>query len=293
MKILIVGSTGFVGSNLIKSLDKEKHEVVAFSRSAKSEDFPDGVEVFQGDLCEPETLDGLCDDVDIAYYFIHSLTSKNFMEKDKRLAKRFERIATRSGVDRVIYLSGISESENELSPHLESRRQVEDILSNGEYDTTVLRAAVIIGKQSASFRMIDDVTDRLPIMVVPKWVRTPSNPIFIDDVVEYLIKVLDYDETRNNTYDIGCDEIWSYKSLIEQTANIKDKKVRIYPVPVMTPELSSYWLKFTTDVQYSIAKPLIKGMKNPVTVDEDMDLNNIIDIDITPIDESIEKTLNR
>jgi dTDP-glucose 4,6-dehydratase len=293
MNILIVGSTGFVGSNLIKSLDKKKHNITAFSRSAKSEDFSDGVKVFQGDLCEPDTLDGLCEDIDVAYYFIHSLTSKDFMQKDKRLARRFREIASEAGVDRVVYLSGISGSENNLSPHLKSRRDVEVVLFDGEYDTTVLRAAVIIGGQSASFRMIDDVTDRLPLMVVPKWVRTPSNPIWIGDVVEYLIKVLDYDETRNNVYDIGCKQKWSYKGLIEETANIKGKKVRILPVPVMTPELSSYWLKFTTDVQYSIAKPLIKGMKNPVTVDSDTDLNNLIDIDITPIDVSIEKTLDQ
>lgn len=291
MNILIVGSTGFVGTNLIEQLDLEKHNVTAFSRSAKKDQFPKGVDVFNGDLCNPESLDGLCNDIDVAYYFIHSLTSENFKQKDRRLAERFKNIASSSGVDRVIYLSGISRDSDNLSDHLESRREVESVLFEGSYDTTVLRAAVIIGEQSASFRMIDDVTDRLPIMVVPKWVKTPSNPIYIGDVVKYLDKVLEYDETRNEIYDIGCKQEWSYKDLIRKTSHIKDKRNKIIPVPVMTPELSSYWLKFTTDVQYPIAKALIKGMRNPVVVDDDMDLNNVIDIDITPIEDSIKKTL--
>lgn len=291
MNILIVGSTGFVGSHLIKQLDLKNHNVTAFSRSATEDQFPDNVDVFNGDLSDPTSIEGLCDGIDVAYYLIHSLTSKNFKEKDRRLANRFKDIASESNVDRVIYLSGISGEQEDLSDHLKSRQEVESILFKGTYDTTVLRAAVIIGAESASFRMIDDVTDRLPVMVVPKWVQTPSNPIYIKDVVNYLVEVLNYNTTRDNIYDIGCDKVWNYKELIEETSKIKGKNIKIYSVPVMTPELSSYWLRFTTDVQYPIAKSLVKGMKNPVTVDPEINLNNIIDIDITPIKESIRKTI--
>lgn len=291
MNILIVGSTGFVGKNLIQQIDLNQHNVTAFSRSATEDQFPNKVDVFNGDLSEPSTIEGLCDDIDVAYYLIHSLTSKNFKEKDRKLANRFKDIASESNVDRVIYLSGINKDQDELSDHLKSRKEVESILFKGSYDTTVLRAAVIIGSQSASFRMINDVTDRLPIMVVPKWVKTPSSPIYIKDVVKYLHQVLYYEETKNEIYDIGCDKIWNYKELIELTAKIKNKKIRIYSVPVMTPELSSYWLKFTTDVQYPIAKALIKGMRNPVTVDSQKDLNNIIKIELTSIEDSIRETI--
>lgn len=291
MNILIVGSTGFVGKNLIQQIDLDRHNVTAFSRSATEDQFPNKVDVFNGDLSEPSTIEGLCDDIDVAYYLIHSLTSKNFKEKDRKLANRFKHIASESNVDRVIYLSGISSEQYNLSDHLQSRREVESILFKGSYDTTVLRAAVIIGNRSASFRMINDVTDRLPVMIVPKWVKTPSNPIYIKDVVKYLNQVLYYDETKNEIYDIGCDKIWNYKELIELTAKIKNKNIRIYSVPVMTPELSSYWLKFTTDVQYPIAKALIKGMKNPVTVGPQKNLNNIINIELTSIKDAVRKTI--
>lgn len=291
MNILIVGSTGFVGKNLIQQIDLDRHNVTAFSRSATEDQFPNKVDVFNGDLSEPSTIEGLCDDIDVAYYLIHSLTSKNFKEKDRKLANRFKHIASESNVDRVIYLSGISSEQYNLSDHLQSRREVESILFKGSYDTTVLRAAVIIGNRSASFRMINDVTDRLPVMIVPKWVKTPSNPIYIKDVVKYLNQVLYYDKTKNEIYDIGCDKIWNYKELIELTAKIKNKNIRIYSVPVMTPELSSYWLKFTTDVQYPIAKALIKGMKNPVTVGPQKNLNNIINIELTSIKDAVRKTI--
>jgi dTDP-glucose 4,6-dehydratase len=292
MRVLVAGATGFVGQRLVRALVDRGEEVVAFSRSASETAFPAGVEPFDGDLGDPESLEGLCDGVDVAYYLIHSLTAENFAERDRRYARRFREIADAAGVDRVVYLSGISGDEDDLSPHLASRREVEEVLAEGEADLTVLRAAVIVGPESASFRIIDDLTDRLPVMAVPKWVRTPCQPIDVRDVVRYLVGLLDAPATRGETYDIGAPETWTYASLLNLTAREKGKRVLIVPVPVMTPGLSAYWLRFTTDVQYSIARPLAESMRHPVTVRPDRDLQQVVAIDRTPIDESVRWALS-
>ncbi|MFB6128098.1 MAG: NAD(P)H-binding protein [Halolamina sp.] len=292
MRVLVVGATGFVGQRLVRRLTERGHSVVAFSRSASRATFPDGVEPFEGDLGDPSSLEGLCHDVDVAYYLIHSLTADNFAELDRRYARRFQELASEAGVDRVAYLSGISGDEDDLSPHLESRREVESVLAEGTFDLTVLRAAIIIGPESASFRIVDDLTDRLPLMVVPEWVRTPCQPIGVDDAVTYLVELLSVAETRGRTFDIGGPTVWSYESLLRQTASEKDRRVAIVPVPVMTPELSSHWLRLTTDVQYAIARPLAESMRHPVTVDDDRDLQNVVPIDQTPIDAAVRQALN-
>ena len=291
MRALVVGATGFVGRRLVRAVHDRGHEVRAFSRSASEVAFPDGVEPFEGDMGDPESLNGLCADVDVAYYLLHSLTADDFAARDRRYAERFRDMATAAGVDRVVYLSGISGDETNLSPHLASRREVETVLADGAFDLTVLRAAVIIGPESASFRIVDDLTDRLPVMVVPKWVRTPCQPIGIDDAVTYLVELLDAGETRGETYDIGAPSVWSYETLLRETAEIKARRLVILPVPVMTPGISSHWLRFTTDVQYAIARPLAESMRNPVTVDSKRDLQNVIPIDRTEIPDAIRQAL--
>jgi dTDP-glucose 4,6-dehydratase len=291
MRVLVVGATGFVGGRLVESLRSAGHEVVAFSRSASRSNFPDGVELFDGNLADPASLEGLCEGVDAAYYLIHSLTAENFAELDRAYARRFRELASAAGVDRVVYLSGISGDERNLSPHLASRREVESVLEAGTFDLTVLRAAIIIGAGSASFRIVDDLTDRLPVMTVPKWVSTPCQPIGIDDAVAYLVGVLDVAETRGGIYDIGAPTVWSYKSLLKLTAEEKGKRVLIVPVPVMSPGLSSHWLRLTTDVQYAIARPLAESMRNPVTVDPERDLQSVVPIEQTPVEVAVRQAL--
>lgn len=292
MRILVMGATGFVGRRLVDALHDRGHEVVACSRSASEVQFPDGVEPFEADLGDPESLEGLCEGVDVAYYLIHSLTAENFAERDRRYGARFRDLASEAGVDRVVYLSGISGDEDDLSPHLASRREVESVLAPGTFDLTVLRAAIIIGPGSASFRIVDDLTDRLPLMAVPKWVQTPCQPIAIDDVIAYLIGLLDAPGTRGGTFDIGAPTVTSYRELLEATADEKGKRIYIIPVPVMTPGLSSHWLRFTTDVQYAIARPLAESMRHPVTVDPEKDLQTVLPIERTSIETAIRKSLS-
>ena len=255
------------------------------------DEFSDDVEVFEGDLGDPASVEGLCEGIDVAYYLIHSLTAENFAELDRTYARRFRELASAAGVDRVVYLSGISGDERNLSPHLASRREVESVLEAGSFDLTVLRAAIIIGAGSASFRIVDDLTDRLPVMTVPKWVRTPCQPIGIDDAVAYLVGVLDVAETRGGVYDIGGPTVWSYESLLKLTAKEKGRRVLIVPVPVMSPALSSHWLRLTTDVQYAIARPLVESMRNPVTVDPERDLQSLVPIEQTPVEVAIRRAL--
>lgn len=292
VRVLVVGATGFVGERLAAALADAGHEVVAFSRSAGATDWPAGVEPFEGDLGDPASLGGLCENIDAAYYLIHSLTADDFAERDRRYAARFRDIATGAGLDRVVYLSGISGDERDLSPHLASRREVEEVLARGSYDLTVLRAAIIIGPESASFRIVDDLTDRLPIMVVPKWVNTPCQPVAVDDAIAYLVGVLGVDETRGGSYDIGAPTVWSYARLMRETAARKGRHVLILPVPVMSPELSSHWLRLTTDVQFPVARALVSSMRHPVTVDPDRDLQNVVPIERTSIGEAIARAVS-
>ena len=293
MRALVVGATGFVGHRLVSRLAEDGHSVLAFSRSATEQQWPDGVTPFEGNLDDPESIAGLCDGVDVAYYLIHSLTAENFAERDRLYARRFAESASDAGVDRVIYLSGISgaDSKAKLSPHLASRREVETVLAEGSFDLTVVRAAIIIGTESASFQIVDDLTDRLPLMVVPQWVRTPCQPIGIEDTISYLVGLLGVEQTRGETYDIGGEAVCSYKTLLEITAREKGRRILIVPVPVMTPELSSHWLRLTTDVEYAIARPLVESMRYPVTVDPDHDLQDVVSIERTPIEEAIRRAL--
>jgi dTDP-glucose 4,6-dehydratase len=165
------------------------------------------------------------------------------------------------------------------------------VLEAGSFDLTVLRAAIVIGADSASFRIVDDLTDRLSVMTVPKWVRTPCQPIGIDDAVAYLVGVLNVEATRGGIYDIGAQTVWSYESLLKLTAELNGKRIRIVPVPVRSPALSSHWLRLTTDVQYAIARPLVESMRNPVTVDPERDAQSLVPIEQTSVEAAVQRAL--
>ncbi|MCU4719261.1 NAD(P)H-binding protein [Halapricum hydrolyticum] len=291
MRVLVTGATGFVGSSLVPALLDAGHEVVAMTRDADRYDPPDGVDVVEGDLLEPETIAGDFDGIDAAYYLVHSLqTGGDFEERDRTAATNFAAAASGAGVDRVIYLGGLGETGDDLSPHLRSRQEVEQLLARGSYDLTTLRAAIIVGAGSVSFQMVRQLVAKLPVMIAPRWVYTECQPIAIADVVSYLVGVLEEPETAGGTYEIGGPEVLTYKEMLVRTGEAMDARPLIVPVPVLSPKLSSYWVDLVTDIPRSISHPLILGLKNPVVVTDDS-IDRHVAVERTPFQQAVERAL--
>ena len=291
MQVLVTGATGFVGSHLVPQLLAAGHDVRALTRDRSRYDGPDEVSVVEGDVLDAPSLDGAFDDVDAAYYLIHSMgASGDFEEKDRTAARNFAEAASDAGVSQVVYLGGLGGESGTLSDHLRSRREVESVLKEGEYDLTVFRAAIVVGPESSSFRIVISLTKRLPVMITPAWVRTPSQPIYVDDVVEYLTGAIETPAARGRTFEIGGPEVLSYEEMMQRTAAVLGRRLYVIPVPVLTPRLSAYWVDLVTDVPASVAHPLIEGMKNPVVVTDDS-VTDVIDADLTPFDDAVRQTL--
>lgn len=291
MNVLVTGATGFVGRSLVPALVAAGHTVTAMTRDAGSYSPPENVSVVEGDLLSPATLERDFEDIDVAYYLVHSLQAgSEFASRDRDAAQNFAEAASEAGVDRVIYLGGLGETGEELSEHLRSRREVETILGTGEYDLTTLRAAIIIGAGSTSFTMVRQLAGRLPVMITPQWVRTLCQPIAIQDVITYLVGVLDEPETAGETFEIGGPDILTYGAMLRRTAHHLGKHPLIIPVPVLSPALSVYWVDLVTDVPKAVAHPLVYGLKNPVVVTDDR-IRDYLPIELTSFDHAVELAL--
>jgi uncharacterized protein YbjT (DUF2867 family)/uncharacterized protein YndB with AHSA1/START domain len=265
VKALVTGATGYIGGRLIPRLLRAGHDVRVFVRNSaklQGREWVDDVEVCEGDLLDPETLGPAVDGVDAAYYLVHSMcTEEDFEERDRRLATQFVETA-KGRVPHVIYLGGIV-PEARASSHLSSRAEVGEILRAG-LPTTEFRAGPIIGSGSASFEMVRYLTQRLPIMLAPKWIENAVQPVGVRDVLRYLVKILDH--APQGIIDIGGDRLTFRRMMLEYAA-IRDLPRLIIPVPILAPSLASRWVGMVTPIPNCLAGPLVEGIVDPVIAD--------------------------
>ena len=266
MKILLTGVTGYIAQRLLPVLLENGHEVVCCVRDSSRFNIKkydaQNISVIEADFLNKESLQNIPNDIDLAYYLIHSMSTQkgDFGEMEEVCATNFNNRIKETNAKQVIYLSGISNAE-ELSKHLSSRKKVESILESNKYALTTLKAGIIVGSGSASFEIIRDLVEKLPFMITPSWLNTKCQPIAIRNVIEFLVGVIGKTETYNKGYDIGGPDIITYKEMLLRFAKVRGLKRRIVIVPVMTPRISSYWLYFVTSTSYALAKNLVNSMK--------------------------------
>ena len=300
LRVLVTGATGYIGGRLVPILLERGYRVRILVRSEKKarnrpwSSHP-ALEIVTGDALDPASVTSACRGCGAAYYLVHSMLpgNKNYRASDLDAARIMRDAAAEAGLERIIYLGGLGEDGAGLSRHLQSRREVEGMLGSGRVPVTILRAAMIIGSGSASFEILRYLVDRLPCMITPKWVHTPSQPIAVRNVLEYLAGCLASPETIGARFDIGGPEVVTYESLMRVYAEEAGLPRRwIIPVPVLTPRLSSYWIHLVTPVPASIARPLAEGLKNPVVCREDR-IRTIIPQHLIPVREAIRLALNK
>lgn len=299
-KCLVTGATGYIGGRLIRELLTHGYQVRVLARNPKRlRDHPwiSRVEVVAGDAHDPKVLAEALAGIDVAYYLLHALMSKdNFEQEEKELAKTFGDQAKASGVKRIVYLGGIIAKDEALSPHLQSRADTGEILRACGVPTIELRAGVVIGSGSASFEMLRYLTERLPIMTTPRWVETKIQPIAVRDVLRYLVGAAALDPKISGDYDIGGPEVFSYREMMMKYAEAAGLRKRIIiPVPVLTPKLSSGWVGLVTPVPITLARRLVESLKNEVVARDDSIRKLIPDAPggLTPFKKAVELALTR
>lgn len=282
MKILLTGATGYIAQRLLPVLADLGHSIICCVRDRKrfhyDPEWQDRISVVEVDFLDPESLAKIPNDIDAAYYLIHSMSTESgdFSELEQRSVHNFVNRIETTDAQQVIFLSGIV-NDGHLSKHLQSRKNVETILASSKIPLTTLRAGIIIGSGSASFEIIRDLVEKLPIMIAPRWLDTRCQPIAITNVVQYLAGVLLNAPTFNRSFDIGGPEILTFRQVLLRFAEVRKLKRRIYTIPVMTPKLSSYWLYFITSVNFHLAQTLVKSMSVEVICTPN-DLNQLVPI---------------
>jgi uncharacterized protein YbjT (DUF2867 family) len=270
MKALVTGATGFVGGKLARRLMDDGIEVRALVRDrGRASDLEEaGAELHEGDVTDPSTLEGAGDGTDVAYYLVHGMgrgSEGDFEERERESARGFARMAKDEGVGRVVYLGGLGEDPG--SKHLRSREETGRILGEEGPDLTYFRASMVIGAQSDSYKTLRSLVERLPVMIAPSWLKTPTQPIAVDDVLDYLAEAPRIDAAAGREVQIGCPEVVSYGDLLDRMAHALGREPRPkLPVPLLTPWLSAQWIGLVTPVDAGVAKPLVEGLSTETTV---------------------------
>lgn len=295
MRILLTGASGYIGRMILPELLSEGHQVICCVRDKSRFEEPgfkqEQIQLIEVDFLDEGSLENIPLDIDAAYYLIHSMSSKvgDFDRLERKSAENFRDRINTTKARQVIYLSGIV-NEDRLSKHLSSRRDVENILAEGRYSLTTLRAGIVVGSGSASFEIIRDLVEKLPVMVAPRWLNTRAQPISSRDVLQFLTGVLHHPSTYDKSYDIGGTEILTYREMLLQYARVRKLRRAIWVIPVMTPRLSSYWLYFITSTSYSLAVNLVNSMKVEVICKEN-NLKDLLGLDLLSYKEAVKQAI--
>ncbi len=264
MRIVVAGSSGFVGRRLCAALEGAGHCIVAMTRSPNT--YRGAGTPVRADVHDVASLDAALAGADAAYYLVHSLDDADYRRKDAEAARTFAAAAGRAGLRRIVYLGGLGDDADELSAHLRSRREVEQLLASGGVPVTTLRAGIIVGHGGISWEMTRQLVEHLPAMLTPRWVRTRTQPIAVADVVRYLVGVLEAPVEGSRSFDIGGPEVLQYVEMLRRVALIEGRRLLVVPVPLLTPRLSSRWLSLVTSIDVQTGRSLIDSMSNEVVV---------------------------
>jgi uncharacterized protein YbjT (DUF2867 family) len=287
MRVAVFGATGVVGQALLPLL-AAAYDVVAVSRSPRENG--DGVRWVTADVTAGRGVADALEGVEVAYYLVHSLGARDFERQDREAADTVTREAERAGVRQIVYLGGLGSDDPDASPHLRSRRETGERLAAGGVPVTTLRAAMIVGKGSAAFETILALVKRLPVMVTPSWVSTPTQPIALEDIARYLAGVCGNEKSFGQAYDAGGPEVMTYRQMIERIAALLHRRPRIIGVPVLTPGLSALWLELVTPVNASVARPLVEGLRSPTIAREER-LRELVPLELSGFDEAAQRAL--
>ena len=290
----LTGGSGYVGGRLIPLLEKQGVRLRCLARSPENmrSRVQPGTELVQGDVLDPASLDRAMQGVHSAYYLVHLMSgSKDFEKEDRQAALNFAGAAKKAQVRRIIYLGGLGDdADPKLSPHLRSRHEVGQILRDSRVETIEFRASLVIGTGSLSFDLVKSLTDRLPVMLCPRWLTTPTQPIAVDDVLAYLMAAKDLPPGHSRVLEIGSPDVTTYGGMIREYARQRGLRRWLISVPVLTPYLSSLWLALVTPTAFEVGRHLIEGLKNP-TVVQDRTALNVFPIKPMGIREAIQKSL--
>jgi uncharacterized protein YbjT (DUF2867 family) len=291
--VLLTGATGYVGGLLLPLLEEQGMRVRCLARNpTKISCTQATTQVVRGDVLDPGSLDEAMQGVHTAYYLVHLMSgSKDFEREDRQAAVNFAAAAKRAEVSRIIYLGGLGDdADPKLSPHLRSRHEVGDILRQSGVETIEFRAGMVVGAGSLSYQLMKSLTDRLPVMLCPKWLSTLTQPIAVDDVLAYLLAAAELPAGASRIFEIGCPDVVTYSDLIRQYAKLKHLRRWLIFVPVLTPYLSGLWLALVTPASFEVGRHLIEGLKNP-TVVQDRTALSVFSIRPMGVRQAIEKAM--